>query len=59
MLTSDDLWLAEESPIDEPSDLSTIPEIRQHVAHNLRDEDLGLRSLLETGDPPRPRRNAA
>jgi hypothetical protein len=47
MVASNELWLIDDLPIDDPSDLLTIPEIKQHVAHDLRDEDLGLRSLLE------------
>jgi hypothetical protein len=47
MLTGDALWLDEESPLDEPADLLAIPEIKQHVAHEHHDDDLGLRALLE------------
>jgi hypothetical protein len=47
MLANDELWLVEEPPIDAPSDLLTIPEVRNHVAHELHDDELGLRSLLE------------
>jgi hypothetical protein len=39
--------LVEEPALDEPADLLTIPEIKQHVVHDRRDEELGLRSLLE------------
>jgi hypothetical protein len=47
MLANDELWLVEEPPIDAPSDLLTIPEVRNHVTHELHDDELGLRSLLE------------
>jgi hypothetical protein len=47
MLTKDELWLVEELSADEPPDLLTIPEIRQYVAHDLRDDELGLWSLTE------------
>jgi len=47
MLPVDDLWLMEDPPIDEPADVLTIPEVKQHVVHDHHDDDLGLRSLLE------------
>ena len=49
MLARNELWIVEDPPIDEPCDLLTIPELKQHVSHDLRlrDEELGLRSLLE------------
>jgi hypothetical protein len=47
MLHEDDLFLLEEDPTDEPSDLLTIPQVRHHVSHDHRDDELGLRSLLE------------
>jgi hypothetical protein len=47
MLANDELWLVEEPPIDAPFDLLTIPEVRNHVTHELHDDELGLRSLLE------------
>ena len=47
MLTRDDMWLVEEPALDEPSDILAIPEIRRVVAREWRDEELGLRSLLE------------
>jgi hypothetical protein len=49
MLTRDELlWLVDESALDEPADLLTIPAIKQHDVHDdLHDEDIGLRSLLE------------
>jgi hypothetical protein len=50
MLTEDTLSLDEEFPLDEPTDLLTIPEIKQHVVHDLHDEGLGLRALLERPD---------
>jgi hypothetical protein len=71
MLIRDALWLVEESALDEPADLLTIPEIKQHVVHvhDLHDEGLGLRALLERPEAlpgpwwheknPRPRRASA
>ena len=47
MLAKNELWFIEEPPIDEPSDLLALPEIRQHVTSELRDDELGLRHLLE------------
>jgi hypothetical protein len=52
MLTADALWLVEEPVLDEPADLLTIPEIRQHIAHEPHDDDLGLRALIEIADAP-------
>jgi hypothetical protein len=46
MLTREAFWLVEEPALDEPADLLTIPEIRQHVAHEPHDDELGLRALL-------------
>lgn len=49
MLDQKHLWLMEEvSSLDEPSDLlRTMPEIRQLVAPDRHDDELGLRSILE------------
>jgi hypothetical protein len=48
MFDQDDLWLMEELPIDEPSELlNTMPEIRQYLDPDRRDEEGGLRSILE------------
>ena len=47
MLSTNELWLIEEASLDDPPDLLTLPEIKQHAAHDLDDEDLGLRRLLE------------
>jgi hypothetical protein len=52
MLANDELWLVEEPPIDAPFDLLTIPEVRNHVTHELHDDELGLRSLLERPETP-------
>jgi hypothetical protein len=46
----DDLWLLEEPPIDEPSELFSIPEIRRHIARDRLEDDVGLRALLERPD---------
>ena len=48
MLNQDDLWLMDELPIDEPSEvLKTMPEIRQYLDPDRRAEEHGLRSILE------------
>jgi hypothetical protein len=47
MLDQDDLWWLDEPPIDEHSELLSIPEIRRHLAGDRRDDEVGLRSLLE------------
>jgi hypothetical protein len=47
MLEQDDLWLLEEPPIDEPSELFSIPEIRRHLVADRVDDEVGLRALLE------------
>jgi hypothetical protein len=48
MLHDDDLPFIEEPTIDEVSDLlRTLPEIRRSVALGPREEEGGLRSLLE------------
>lgn len=52
MLTRDAVWLVEEPVLDEPADLLAIPEIRQHIAHDPHDDELGLRALLEMPDAP-------
>lgn len=55
MLTGDALWLVEEPVLDEPADLLTIAEIKQHIAHEPHDDELGLRALLEMPEaPPSP-----
>jgi hypothetical protein len=52
MLTGDALWLVEEPVLDEPADLLTVPEIRQYVAPEPHDDELGLRTLLEIPEAP-------
>jgi hypothetical protein len=47
MLDKDDLFLLEDDPTDEPTDLLTFPEVRQHVSHDHHDDEFGLRLLLE------------
>ena len=56
MRTRDASWLVEEPVLDEPADLlTTIPELRHHIAHEPHDDDLGLRALLEMPEaPPSP-----
>jgi hypothetical protein len=55
MLAKDAFWLVEEPALDEPADLLTIAEIKQHIAHELHDDELGLRALLEIPEaPPSP-----
>lgn len=46
MLDHDDLWLLEELPLEEPSELlQTMPEIKQYVGAD-PDDEAGLRSIL-------------
>lgn len=48
MLDQDDLWLIEEVPIDEPSELlQTLPEIRQCLEPGRPTDGDGLRAILE------------
>jgi hypothetical protein len=47
MFPPDDLWLTDETFADESVDLLSLPQIKQHIAHDLDDEELGLRSLLD------------
>lgn len=47
MFTPDDVWLGDETFNDEAVDLLSLSQIKQHVSHELNDEELGLRSLLE------------
>jgi hypothetical protein len=55
MLTRDAFWLVDEPVLDEPADLLTIPQIKQHIAHEPNDDELGLRALLEMPEaPPSP-----
>ncbi len=55
MLTRDALWLVEEFALDEPADLLTMPEIKQHIAHEPHDDEIGVRALLEMPEaPPSP-----
>jgi len=55
MLTQDAFFLVEEPALEEPADLLTIPEIKQHIAHEPHDDELGLRALLEMPvAPPSP-----
>ena len=52
MQTRDASWMAEEPVLDDPADLLTIPEIKQHIAHEPHDDELGLRALLEMREAP-------
>jgi len=55
MSTRDSSWLVEETTLDEPADLLTIAQIRQHLVHEPHDDELGLRSLLDAPEaPPSP-----
>lgn len=55
MLTRDAFWLVEEPALDEPADLLTIHEIKQRIAREPHDDELGLRALLEMPEaPPSP-----
>jgi hypothetical protein len=47
MLSQYDPWFYIDPPVDETTDLLTIPEIRRELAHAPPGEELGLRSLLE------------
>ena len=47
MLPRDVLPLIEDLAIDDPPDPSTLPEFKTQFGHDLRDDELGLRSLLE------------
>jgi predicted glycosyltransferase len=48
MLDQDDLWLMEELPTDDPAELlRTMPEIRQVLDPDRRDEEIGIRSILD------------
>lgn len=42
--------------VDEPEDPFTIPEIKRELAHERRDEELGLRGLLEQPERALPHR---
>ncbi len=60
MLNQDDLWWMEEPLLDDPSDLlRMMPEIRNRLAPERRDDELGLRSLLEHPEALATRRWAA
>ena len=50
MFDDDALWL--EEPIDDGTEPLALAHIRQHLAHDHHDEDLGLRALLERTDAP-------
>lgn len=55
MLTRNASWLVEEPVLDEPADLlTTIPQIKHHIAHEPHDDELGLRALLDTPEAPAP-----
>lgn len=48
MLSKHDLWFAFDPPVDESTDLLTLPEIKRELAHaSPGEDDLGLRSLFE------------
>jgi hypothetical protein len=53
-MVTDELLLDE--LVDEPEDLFTIPEIKRELAHEHRDEELGLRGLLEQPERALPDR---
>jgi hypothetical protein len=40
-----EVWL--EDAVEEPSEPLALPVVRHHVAHDLHDDELGIRSLLE------------
>ena len=48
MLSKHDPWFAFDPPVDESTDLLTLPEIKRELAHaSPGEDDLGLRSLFE------------
>ena len=47
MLSKYDPWFVIDPPVDESTDLLTLPEIKRELAHASAGDDLGLRSLLE------------
>jgi hypothetical protein len=53
-MLSDELLI--DDLMDEPEDPFTIAEIERELAHDLRDEDLGLRGLLEQPERALPDR---
>jgi hypothetical protein len=44
-MDSMEVWF--EEPIDEPTEILSIPEVRHYFAHDHHDDELGLRSLHE------------
>ncbi len=59
MLRAEDLWLVEDTPADDPTDVLSFAEVRNHLARELNDDELGLRSLLECPEVLRPRTRRA
>jgi hypothetical protein len=47
MVEREDLWLLEELPNEESSELFALPEIRQQLVRGRADDDVGIRALLE------------
>jgi hypothetical protein len=41
------IWILEEYVVDEPSEITELPELRHLVERERHDDDLGVRSLLE------------
>lgn len=46
----DELWWFDESTCDAADDVIRMPEVKQAIGHELRDDELGIRSLLERPD---------
>jgi hypothetical protein len=55
---SPDEFLLMDDLLDEPEDPFTIPEIQRELAHAHRDDELGLRALLEQPELALPQRLA-
>jgi hypothetical protein len=47
MLEADDLWLLEDPSIDEPSELFSMPEIREYLVRSRLEDEVGLRALFD------------
>jgi hypothetical protein len=56
---SHDEFLLMDDLLDEPEDPFSIPEIERELAHAHRDEELGLRALLEQPELALPQRRLA
>lgn len=50
MRPKNELWLIDDVTLDDADDVLSMPEIKQSIGHELRDDELGLRVLLERPD---------